>query len=83
MKFLLLFIIVIQFRAELCRMDDVMENTKISAAEDIRRRLIDFTSARVSMINVYNSFLVESSAFSNLLFHFLITNTRSNLVSHS
>ncbi|KAL3990353.1 hypothetical protein ACH3XW_31395 [Acanthocheilonema viteae] len=49
-----------QIKAELCRMDDVMGNTKISAAEDIRRRLIDFTSARVSMINVYNSFLVEN-----------------------
>ncbi|EJD76578.1 hypothetical protein, variant [Loa loa] len=48
-----------QIKAELCRMDGVMGNTKISAAEDIRRRLIDFTSARVSMINVYNSFLVE------------------------
>ncbi|CAG9535241.1 unnamed protein product [Cercopithifilaria johnstoni] len=49
-----------QIKTELCRMDDVIENTKISAAEDIRRRLIDFTSARVSMINVYNSFLVEN-----------------------
>uniref|UniRef100_A0A0R3RRW6 DUF3452 domain-containing protein n=1 Tax=Elaeophora elaphi TaxID=1147741 RepID=A0A0R3RRW6_9BILA len=49
-----------QIKAELCRMDDVIGNTKISAAEDIRRRLIDFTSARVSMINVYNSFLVEN-----------------------
>ncbi|EFO20749.1 hypothetical protein LOAG_07741 [Loa loa] len=49
-----------QIKAELCRMDGVMGNTKISAAEDIRRRLIDFTSARVSMINVYNSFLVEN-----------------------
>lgn len=50
-------------------MDDVLGNTKISAAEDIRRRLIDFTSARVSMINVYNSFLVESNIISNLLFY--------------
>ncbi|VDK72864.1 unnamed protein product [Litomosoides sigmodontis] len=49
-----------QIKAELCRMDDVMGNTKSSSAEDIRRRLIDFTSARVSMINVYNSFLVEN-----------------------
>uniref|UniRef100_A0AAF5PKQ7 Uncharacterized protein n=2 Tax=Wuchereria bancrofti TaxID=6293 RepID=A0AAF5PKQ7_WUCBA len=49
-----------QIKAELCRMDDVIGNANISAAEDIRRRLIDFTSARVSMINVYNSFLVEN-----------------------
>ncbi|MCP9263109.1 Leucine-rich repeat-containing protein 1 [Dirofilaria immitis] len=54
-------------KAELCRMDDVMGNTTISTAEDIRRRLIDFTSARVSMINVYNSFLVENFGLPNEL----------------
>ncbi|VDK61674.1 unnamed protein product [Onchocerca ochengi] len=56
-----------QIKAELCQMDDVAGNTKISAAEDIRRRLIDFTSARVSMINVYNSFLVENFGLPNEL----------------
>ncbi|KAM3715961.1 KICSTOR subunit [Dirofilaria immitis] len=56
-----------QIKAELCRMDDVMGNTTISTAEDIRRRLIDFTSARVSMINVYNSFLVENFGLPNEL----------------
>ncbi|OZC05276.1 hypothetical protein X798_07712 [Onchocerca flexuosa] len=56
-----------QIKAELCRMDDVVGNSKISAAEDIRRRLIDFTSARVSMINVYNAFLVENFGLPNEL----------------
>ncbi|EJW75034.1 hypothetical protein WUBG_14057 [Wuchereria bancrofti] len=60
-----------QIKAELCRMDDVIGNANISAAEDIRRRLIDFTSARVSMINVYNSFLVESSILPYLLLYCL------------
>lgn len=66
-------------------MDDVAGNTKISAAEDIRRRLIDFTSARVSMINVYNSFLVESSVFLIRCYIVLFSyyNTLSVLVFHA
>uniref|UniRef100_A0A915Q3P0 Uncharacterized protein n=1 Tax=Setaria digitata TaxID=48799 RepID=A0A915Q3P0_9BILA len=54
-------------KADLCRMDDVIEQNKMSTAEDIRRRLIDFTSARVSVINVYNSFLVENFGLPNEL----------------
>ncbi|VDN02317.1 unnamed protein product [Thelazia callipaeda] len=52
-----------QIKGELCQMDNKIVNSEHSVAEDIRRRLIDFTSARVALINVYNSFQVENFGF--------------------
>ncbi|KHN76145.1 UPF0536 protein C12orf66 -like protein [Toxocara canis] len=48
-------------KSELCRFVDMnSDNARSCTAEDLRRRFIDLVSARVSLMNVYNAFSINS-----------------------